>query len=62
MFWKKKARVQWHHSGDRNTFFFHRVTKISNATQGIKSLIHEGQILSNQNDIEKVGIDYFQDL
>lgn len=27
-FWKEKAKVNWHCNGDRNTSYFHRLTKI----------------------------------
>lgn len=37
-FWQEKAHVNWHIDGDRNTSYFHRVTKIKNTTKLISSL------------------------
>lgn len=30
VFWQEKARVRWHVDGDRNSRYFHRLTKIKN--------------------------------
>ncbi|XP_019447391.1 PREDICTED: uncharacterized protein LOC109350622 [Lupinus angustifolius] len=38
VFWKEKARVSWHSQGDRNTAFFHRITKIRQSTKAISML------------------------
>jgi hypothetical protein len=37
-FWQEKARTNWHLNGDRNTAYFHRLSKIKNKTKRISSL------------------------
>jgi hypothetical protein len=37
-FWQEKARVNWHLEGDRNTKYFHRLTKIKTSTKTITTL------------------------
>ncbi|XP_019455144.1 PREDICTED: uncharacterized protein LOC109356275 [Lupinus angustifolius] len=36
--WKEKARVNWHINSDRNTSFFHRVTKIRQVSKSMNLL------------------------
>ena len=44
IFWMQKSRLQWLRSGDRNTKFFHAVTKNRRAQNKILSLVNnEGQ-------------------
>lgn len=51
VFWKEKSRINWHKFGDRNTAFFHKATKIRNASQRMTMLKVGDQILDNQEDI-----------
>ncbi|XP_019435927.1 PREDICTED: uncharacterized protein LOC109342391 [Lupinus angustifolius] len=63
-FWKEKVRVNWHNNGDRNTSFFHRVTKVRQVSKSlnlikdivgkdvcnsVKQFFNSGWILSNMN-------------
>jgi hypothetical protein len=36
-FWQEKARVNWHVERDRNTRYFHIITKIKNTTKTLSS-------------------------
>lgn len=39
LFWKEKAKVNWHLDGDKNTKYFHKVAKIKNYINTISALI-----------------------
>lgn len=41
IFWRQKSRINWLKAGDRNTRFFHAVTKNRRARNCIQSLIDE---------------------
>jgi hypothetical protein len=43
-FWKEKTNLKWHLEGDRNTKYFHRISKIKTATKTITSL-QDGDIV-----------------
>jgi len=43
--WGEKAKLKWHIEGDRNSKFFHRLTKNKNKTKLISSLINENEII-----------------
>jgi hypothetical protein len=61
-FWKDKSRVQWLIEGDRNTSYFHRLTKIRHATNKISRLQRDGNFLESNEEIEQHALSYFQDL
>lgn len=62
LFWKDKARVDWHTGGDRNTVFFHKLVKVRNASR-IISLLKDGEsILDKQEDIESQILNYYKDM
>jgi uncharacterized protein YfkK (UPF0435 family) len=54
MFWKEKAKVRWHLEGDRNTSYFHKITKLRNSTKLITTLrdgdtlIYDPPLIANQ--------------
>jgi hypothetical protein len=61
-FWQEKARLNWHLEGDRNTKFFHRITKIKNSTKPILSL-HDGEtVITSQNLISEHIVSYYKKL
>lgn len=62
LFWKEKARINWHLDGDRNTKFFHRVTKIKNETKLISSLRNGDEIMSDPQRISSHVINYYENL
>ncbi|KAF1892225.1 hypothetical protein Lal_00036586 [Lupinus albus] len=49
--WKGKARINWQTEGDRNTSFFHKITKIRQASKALSSLRDGDTILVNQDQI-----------
>lgn len=51
IFWHEKARLSWHVDGDRNTKYFHRVSKIKNKTKIISSLKIDDVNVTNPSHI-----------
>ncbi|XP_019431608.1 PREDICTED: uncharacterized protein LOC109338759 [Lupinus angustifolius] len=62
VFWKEKYRINCHIHGDINTKFFHRVTKIRQATKAMSILMDDEKILYNQDDIANHVLNYYTDL
>ncbi|KAE9594337.1 hypothetical protein Lalb_Chr18g0052741 [Lupinus albus] len=50
-FWMEKTRLNWHLHGDRNTSFFHKVTKRRQVTKSMTLLKDGERILTSQVDI-----------
>ncbi|CAL0314295.1 unnamed protein product [Lupinus luteus] len=57
-FWKEKSRLNWHISWDRNTNFFHKVTKIRQVTKTMSLLKVGDEIMTSQSDIANHVLDY----
>ncbi|CAF1856322.1 unnamed protein product [Brassica oleracea var. botrytis] len=56
-------RVNWLRSGDRNTQYFHAVTKEKRIKNTINSIQDEqGVIHRGRKELSKVAVNYFQDL
>ncbi|XP_019459896.1 PREDICTED: uncharacterized protein LOC109359653 [Lupinus angustifolius] len=61
-FWREKARVIWHTSGDRNTTYFHKVAKIRKVTKSL-TLLRDGE--NNIWDLAEIAnhaVSYFKTL
>jgi hypothetical protein len=58
--WREKARDQNFISGERNTAYFHRVSKIRAATKSINFLQDGDNIITNPTTIELHIVSYFQ--
>ncbi|KAF1862973.1 hypothetical protein Lal_00018817 [Lupinus albus] len=59
---KDKAKIKWQTDGDRNTRFFHKVTKIRQASKSLSSLRDGDNILVNQNEIAQHVLNYFMEV
>ncbi|KAF1863359.1 hypothetical protein Lal_00031244 [Lupinus albus] len=62
VYWKEKARVNWHIHGDRNIAFFHKVDKIRQAIKTMAMLKTGDQILTNHIDMANHVLNYYMDL
>lgn len=63
LYWKQKSRIHWLKDGDRNTKFFHAITKQRRARNRITKLRKpEGGWAESDVGIEKVASEYFQSL
>lgn len=60
--WKEKARDQNFVHGDRNTAYFHRVSKIRAATKTISFLQDGDNVITDPTAIELHILSYFQDI
>lgn len=58
-FWLEKAKLKWHVDGDRNTKYFHRLTKIKNKTKIISSLRNGEDIITDQERISEHVVSYY---
>lgn len=61
-FWVEKAKLKWHVGGDRNTKYFHRLTKIKNKTKIISSLRKGEEILTDQTRISEHVVSSYKNL
>ena len=62
-YWHQESRNMWYSSGDLNTKFYHALTKqrrVRNRIVGLHDAV--GNWITEDNMVEKVAVDYFQDL
>lgn len=62
LFWKEKAKVNWHLEGVRNTKYFRRISKIKNTINNISSLNIYGELISDQDTFEPHVVEYYKNL
>ncbi|KAG7581014.1 Reverse transcriptase zinc-binding domain [Arabidopsis suecica] len=63
IFWKMKSRETWYQEGDKNTKFFHAITKQRRARNKILGLLNDdGMWVDKEVGIERLAVDYFKDL
>lgn len=60
--WKEKAKMKWYSHGDRNTAFFHKVTKIRHVFKQMSILKCGNAVLDNPQDIERHVVDFYSNL
>jgi hypothetical protein len=58
-FWQEKAKVKWSLEGDRNTSYFHRISKIKSTTKMITSLKIGNELISNPDDLANHVVHHF---
>lgn len=58
-FWLDKSRLNWKQDGDRNTAFYHRVTKIKNTKSTIYVLKHGNLTFQDPISIANHAIKFF---
>jgi hypothetical protein len=61
-FWREKARINWHLKGDRNTAFFHSITKIKNTNKLISSLKHNNEVITDTSLLAHHVVNYFKNV
>lgn len=63
LYWRQKSRSLWLKDGDKNTKFFHAITKQRRARNRITKLKKpDGWWAESEESIEKVATEYFQNL
>jgi len=61
--WRQKSRVNWLAAGDRNTKKFHAYARYRKQINTVWDITKEdGTIISNNSEIQKEVVDYFQNL
>ena len=61
-FWEEKSKTNWHLEGDRNTSYYHRITKIKQATKLITTLRDGAQIINDPELIALHTTNHFQNI
>lgn len=61
-YWKQQANCKWLIEGDNNTKLFHNMVKRKRLKNKIQSILHNGNLLTNQDEIHRSAIEYFQSL
>lgn len=58
----EKSKVKWHLEGDKNTAYFHRVTKIRNATKLITRIKDGEHYVTEPDQITSHTVNYFKNV
>ncbi|GAU12289.1 hypothetical protein TSUD_141970 [Trifolium subterraneum] len=61
-FWRDKSRSKWFIEGDRNTSYFHKLTKIRHVSNRMVRLKAGDNYIEDINDIEHHVLNYYKDL
>ncbi|XP_048608961.1 uncharacterized protein LOC125584486 [Brassica napus] len=63
MFWKQKSRVFWLREGDRNTKYFHALTKQRRARNKITQLLDaHGNVVEDEEGLVAIATSYFRQI
>ena len=63
LFWRQRSRIIWLHEGDRNSAFFHAVTKGRKARNRITAIENEEGIpVHEEDEVAKVFAEFYQKL
>lgn len=63
MFWKQKSRVFWLREGDKNTKFFHALTKQRRARNKITQLLDaDGNLVEDEEGLVVIATSYFSQI
>ncbi|CAG7894459.1 unnamed protein product [Brassica rapa] len=63
MFWKQKSRVFWLREGDKNTKYFHALTKQRKAQNKITQLLDaDGNIVEDEEGLVAIATSYFRQI
>lgn len=61
IFWRQRSRILWLQGGDRNSSFFHAVTKVRKARNHITTIENEeGVPVYEEEEVGKVFADFYQ--
>jgi len=61
-FWREKSKVAWHTDGDRNTKYFHKLSKIKNTSKLINSLMIGGNMVTDPQQISSHITEHFKNI
>jgi len=61
-YWREKSKVAWHSDGDRNTKYYHRLTKIKNTSKLITTLMNGDNMVSDANEISGLITNHFKNI
>ena len=63
IYWKQKSRVFWPREGDRNTKFFHALTKQRRARNKITQLLDtDGNVVEDEEGLVAIATSYFRQI
>ncbi|CAL9213361.1 unnamed protein product, partial [Arabidopsis halleri] len=61
LFWRQRSRIQWLHSGDRNTAYFHAATRSRRAVNNVSVIEDElGNEYHDEDQIASTISQYYQ--
>jgi len=61
-FWCEKAKINWYLEGDRNTRYFHKVSRIQNSTKTISYLKDGDNMLQEPEHIAEHITNHFKNI
>jgi len=61
-YWREKSKVAWHSNGDRNTKYFHRLSKIKNTSKLTNSLMIGDNMVSDPQQISRHITKHFKNI
>lgn len=62
VFWAEKAKLEWRHSGDRNTAYFHLIATVKHSRNVILMLKNGCHFVTEQDDMDDIVVNYFTNL
>lgn len=60
--WKQKSRIKWLAEGDRNTKFFHLISKIRGSSNSIDKISVNGNLLTSKGEIQEASANHFEQI